>query len=270
MSEAIDSHNRRAWDDLVQRGSRHAAPVTEAEFANPSPIINPFGWVGDDVAGRRVLCLAAGGGRHGVLYAAVGAKVTVVDLSGRMLELDRHVAARRGLTLRTMEASMDDLSMLEEAGFDLVIQPVSTCYVADIARVYREVARVTAPGGLYVSQHKQPASLQGEAVGSDRGYLLATDYFRAEPLPPVTGPSEHREPGTLEFVHSWEQLVGALCRSGFLIEDLIEPRHSKPGAAPGTFAHRSTWLPPYVALKARRTSAPAPPPVAPSLWTPVR
>ena len=55
--------------------------------------------LGGAVRGRRVLCLAAGGGRHGPLLAAAGADVTVVDLSPAMLEVDRRVAASRGLTL---------------------------------------------------------------------------------------------------------------------------------------------------------------------------
>ncbi len=42
---------------------------------------------------------------------------------------------------------MDDLSALPAAGFDIVIQPVSTCYVPDVLAVYREVARVTVAAG---------------------------------------------------------------------------------------------------------------------------
>ena len=38
------------------------------------------------LAGLRVLCLAAGGGWHGPLFASLGAEVTVVDISGEMIE----------------------------------------------------------------------------------------------------------------------------------------------------------------------------------------
>ena len=89
-----------------------------------------------------------------------------------MLELDRRLAAERGLNVRTVETSMDDLAMFPAGAFDVVIQPVSTCYVPDVLAVYREVARVTAAGGLYISQHKQPASLQTEVLSSPRGYVL--------------------------------------------------------------------------------------------------
>src|SRR5690606_8495589 len=99
-------------------------------------------WLGGSVVGQRILCLGAGGGRQGPLYAAAGAVVTVVDISPAQLELDRQVAAERRLTLTTGEASMDDLSMLGTAVFDVIIHPVSTCYVPDLRPVYAEVARL--------------------------------------------------------------------------------------------------------------------------------
>jgi SAM-dependent methyltransferase len=259
--------NRRAWDDYVRQRTSHTLPASERDFQNPAPIINPCGWLPDGVAGKRVLCLAAGGGKHSVLFAAAGAVVTVVDLSPQMLAQDRQLAAERQLKVTVLEASMDDLSALSEAAFDLVIQPVSTCYVPDIAAVYRQVARVTAPGGVYISQHKQPVSLQAEVKpGPGQRYALTEPYYRAGPLPPVTG-SVHREAGSVEFLHRWEELIGGMCRNGFVIEDLVEPKHANPQAEPGSWAHRSCYVPPYVTIKSRRTAQPVS--IATSrLWTP--
>ncbi len=91
------------------------------------------------------------------LYAACGAQVTVVDLSPAMLEHDRIVAEERKLSLRTIEASMDNLSMLGDGEFDLVIHPVSTCYLPRVDRVFQEVvARVTRGGGLYIANISNP------------------------------------------------------------------------------------------------------------------
>jgi SAM-dependent methyltransferase len=229
--------------------------------------VNGDGWLGASIAGKRVLCLAAGGGRHSALYAAAGAIVTVVDLSPAMLALDRDVASERKLDIRAIEASMDDLSMLPAAEFDIVVQPVSTCYVPDVACVYREVARVTVSGGIYISQHKQPASMQADARPGGVGYELVVTYDHEGPLPAVSG-SMHREPGTLEYLHRWEKLLGELCRAGFVIEDLVEPRHASADSAPGSFGHRSRYVAPYVRVKARRVGAPAPPGGSPGIWIP--
>ena len=40
-----------------------------------------------------------------------------------------------------------------------------------------------------------------------------------------------------------------------MIEDLAEPKHGDPVAEPGSFRHRSQYIPPYVAIKARRTDS---------------
>ena len=261
-------HNRRAWDAQARARKAHTQPVTERDFQNPRAILDECGWLDPDLRGQRVLCLAAGGGRHGVLFAALGLDVTVVDLSSEMLALDRQVAAERGLRLRIIQTSMDDLAMFPQASFEIVVQPVSTCYVPDILAVYREVARVASPGALYISQHKQPASLQGDPVPTSGGYLLREPYYRSGPLPALGEGFLHREAGTLEFLHRWEDLLGGLCRSGFVIEDLIEPRHADARAEPGNFRHRSHFLPPYVTVKARRTGARAETERVPKLWTP--
>lgn len=244
-------HNRRAWDARVRKRQRFTKPAADEELANAEEQIDTA-WLGN-VAGKRLLCLASGGGRQSALYAAAGAIVTVVDLSREMLALDREVALERGYDVRTVETSMENLSMFAAGDFELVVQPVSTCYVPEVTTVYRQVARIVAPGGLYVSQHKQPASLQAAVEPSPLGYELTEPYYRSGPLPPVAG-SPHREHGTLEFLHRWEELLGGLCRAGFVIEDLAEPLHAKPDAAIGTFAHRSRYLAPYVRIKARRVA----------------
>ncbi len=251
----------------MRQRQRHTRPAVDEDFQHPLASVDRAGWLGPSIAGRRLLCLASGGGRQSALYAAAGARVTVVDISPEMLALDRAVAAERGLELTTIEASMDDLSALASAGFDIVIQPVSTCYVPDVLAVYAEVARVLAAGGLYISQHKQPASLQAGVTPSAAGYELTEPYYRRGPLPSVAG-SPHREEGTLEFLHRWQDLLGGLCRACFVIEDLVEPCHAEPQAAVGTFAHRSQFVPPYVRIKARRAGDAKSAATATKVWLP--
>jgi SAM-dependent methyltransferase len=265
MSTPAHDHNRRAWDEMVVRQQRFTRPAKDEQFVDPLPQVDPLGWLGGDIRGKHCLCLAAGGGKHGPIYASAGAIVTVVDISPAMLALDREVAAERGIALRTIEASMDEMPMLASGEFDLVIHPVSTCYVPDILAVYREVARVVRSGGLYISQHKTPTSLQADVQPSARGYELTEPYYRTGPLPPVVG-SRHREEGTLEFLHRWEELLGGMCRAGFAIEDLVEPVHAEPGAERGSFEHRSRYVAPYVRIKARRHGTSAP--IRPAIWTP--
>jgi SAM-dependent methyltransferase len=157
---------------------------------------------------------------------------------------------------------MDDMPMFAPASFDLVIHPVSTCYVPQIGPVYREIARVTRPGGWYISQHKSPTSLQTDVAVGPHGYELIEPYYRAGPLPPVVG-SPHREEGTLEYLHRWEELLGLMCRAGFAIEDFVEPLHAKADAPRNDFGHRSQFVAPYIRVKARRMGG-----SSKSIWMP--
>ncbi len=245
-------HNRAAWDRLAKKQDRLAKPARDVDFADPLKSVDGPGWLGGNINGKRVLCLAAGGGRQGPIYAAAGAIVTVVDISPAMLELDRVVAAERNIQLRTVEASMDNLSSLSDDSFDIVIHPVSTCYVPDVVPVYLEVARVLCAGGIYISQHKQPTSLQTTLDAQAGGFQIVHPYYKKDPLPPSEKPNLIREEGTLEYVHRWEELLGAMCRAGLAIEDMTEPMHAKPDAEANSFAHRCQFVAPYIRVKARR------------------
>ena len=255
MSESdYRRRNEAAWDQMARQQNRLAKPAREEDFTDPLQTVDGSGWLGGDIQGQTVLCLAAGGGRQGPIYAAAGAIVTVVDISEEMLKLDRIVAQEKNFSIRTVKASMDRLTGLDDGSFDVVIHPVSTCYVHDVLAVFQEVARVIRPGGLYISQHKTPTSLQATLQPNSQSgrYEVEQDYYSNQPIPPATRANLIREPGTHEFVHRWEQLIGGMCQAGFVVEDLTEPNHAKPDEAPGSFGHRSSYLAPYVRIKARR------------------
>ncbi|NNJ24572.1 class I SAM-dependent methyltransferase [Alienimonas chondri] len=260
--------NAAAWDRLAREGSGFARVATDAQIADPRATLDARGWLPADLSGKHVLCLAAGGGWQSVLYAALGCRVTVVDLSEAMLDLDRREAARRGFEslITPMRVDMAALPDLPGAPFDLVHQPVSACYVPDLSAVYAGVARVLKPGGLYIVQHKQPASLQCFGPLPDGGYRLGAEYYRTDGTENrrLPDPDAHtraaglREAGCAEYLHTWRHLVGDLCAAGFVIEDLTEPNHADPQAPVGSAGHRGRFLPPYVRIKARRVEVQAP------------
>lgn len=257
--------NKAAWDRLARGKSQFARVITDEELLHPLQVLDGRNWLPPSVEGLDVLCLAAGGGWQSILYAAAGARVTVADLSPEMLLLDQREAARRKLSVRTLETSMEDLSELHDQTFDIVHQPVSTCYVPRLEPVFAEVARVLRNDGLYISQHKQPTSLQITHRDRRDHYVVGVEYYHDDPLPEVKDRS-YREDGAVEFLHRWEELVGQLCQNGFVIEDLREPLRGHPSAQPGNFRHRGRFVAPYVRLKARRCRGDQD--KVPELWTP--
>lgn len=249
---AIVAANATHWDALTG-DPRFIADEVAADREEAETQLDPW-LLAEGVAGKRVLCLAGGGGRHGPLLARAGAHVTVFDLAPEMLAIDRRLADANGLALTVVPGSIDDLpAHFPAAVFDVVVQPVCTSYVRDLGPVHAGLAHVLRPGGLLVAQHKQPASLQAHAVIGGGAWSLQSFAVDGLPLPPVEG-HEHREEGMQEFLHTLEALIGGLCRAGFVIEDLEEPHHSDAWAPPGSPAHRAAFLPPYLKLKARRKS----------------
>lgn len=254
--EAAKKNNQAAWDRMASLQHPLAQPVRDDELKSPLAVVDEIGWLGGNIQNWKVLCLAAGGGRHSALYSAAGAHVTVVDLSSGMLELDRQVAATHRFDVRLFQASMDSMPMLLDAEFDLVIHPVSTCYLLHLQPVFQEVARVLKPQGLYISQHKQPMNLQASLEPIAGHYRIEQPTGTETPAKKAISPSRLREPGTEEYAHRLEAIIGGICRAGMVIEDLVEPRHGKPNEPVGSFAHRCSYIPPYLRIKARRTGKP--------------
>lgn len=266
----LSEQNRVAWDRMAKNGHPLAKPATDKDLINPLKCVDEIGWLGPSISGQHVLCLAAGGGRHSALYCAAGAIVTVLDISPGMLELDRQVAHERHLEVRIIEGSMKSMPMLKDGEFDIVVHPVSTCYIDDLQSVYAEVARVLRPGGLYISQHKQPSNLQVSLEPYDGRYVIEQPIQGNQgnlTAKPPASPSRLRESGTREVIHSLHALLGGMCRAGFSIEDLTEPQHGKIDQPIGSFGHRCAFIPPYLRVKARRNTLANPPhTAAKNLW----
>lgn len=101
--------------------------------------------------GRRVLDLACGHGRVALPLARARWQVTGLDLSARSLELARAAADREGLEVEWVEGDMREPP---PGPFDAVVNVFTAFgYFEDEAenqRVLDAVARVLAPGGLFL------------------------------------------------------------------------------------------------------------------------
>ncbi len=181
--------------------------------------------------------------------------MTSYDLTPEQLERDRETARRFGLHVETVEGDMCDLGALVEAGrtYDLAYQPVSSDYVPDVHAVYREVARVLRPGGQYLVTHWNPVYWQLDERWAD-GYQVVRPQRPGQGLLQEFWEIDgQRVPiGTMEFFHPLDDLIGGLCRAGFVIEDFREGDRGDPGAPPGSWEHLRSSFPPLLAVKARR------------------
>lgn len=239
--------NRNAWRGLAELPAFRQEPPPP-----PSPVaregLDP--WLLEILKpGIRVLCLAAAGGTHAPLLASAGARVTVHDFCPELLEIDRQWAARHQVAMDFTEASMDDLERYPSESFDLVLQPVSTCYLPSLIQLHAGLARILKAGGHYIVQHKQPAALQ---FGGTAHWMEGSANIEGFPLPPVPPGTPYRESGTQEYLHTLDSLLGGLCRSGFLIRDVRQSVRADAWAPTGTPEQIACFLPPYLQILAMR------------------
>ncbi len=160
--------NASIWDRRSENNDRWSVPVSGEEIRRaragdwqivltPTRPV-PADWFPESLAGKRILCLASGGGQQGPILAAAGAEVTVLDNSRVQLEKDASVARRDQLSIRTVQGNMQDLSVFEDASFDCIVHPWSNGYVDNVRPVWKECARVLRKNGLLLAGFGNPVS----------------------------------------------------------------------------------------------------------------
>lgn len=174
----------------------------------------PPQWLGD-LKGKQVLCLAGAGGLQGPLLACAGADVTVLDLSERMLDKDREIAARENLAIRTVHGNMCDLSRFADETFDLVLNPPSLFYVPDVLPVFREVYRVLKKGGSFIMASSNPIAYMCD-------YDAELGCYKAVNRMPYCS-TDHEDQGDwVEYGHTMESYIGGQLRCGFVLTGYVE------------------------------------------------
>lgn len=240
----ITEYNREAWDRQVERGDEWTIPVTPEQVAvarrgevrivlTPTRPV-PAAWF-PPLRGVATLCLAASGGQQAPLLAAAGAEVTVLDLSPKQLAQDRFVAEREGLTLQTVSGDMRDLRMFADASFDLIVHPVSNCFVPEVRPVWREAARVLRPGGVLLAGFFNPAVFIFHDMGAtpDLRVRFPLPYSDIHSLSNDERDKLEREGEPFVFSHTLAELIGGQLEAGFVITGMYEDEW--PGKVISTF-----------------------------------
>jgi ubiquinone/menaquinone biosynthesis C-methylase UbiE len=249
--DEIGKYNRGRWRRLVDANAVFTRPAVDLDAETARQRIDPSGRLGS-VGGQRVLILAGGGGQQSVAFAILGAQVTVLDLSDAQLSRDRDAAARLGLEILAVEGDMRDLSAFDAASFDVVSQPYSLNFVPDCRAVFREVARVVRPGGLYCVDVATPYFLGvGERDFDGHGYVVKLPYVQGAlletPDPAWVAPGHSVEPPR-EYRQTLETVINGLVEEGFRITHLDEGLHTDPDlhATPGSWDHFNAVVPPWL------------------------
>jgi len=230
----VRAFNREAWNKEVDNGNPWTIPVSAGVIAaarrgdwqiilTPTKPV-PNEWF-PELSGCDVLCLASGGGQQGPILAAAGANVTVYDNSPKQLTQDRAVAEREGLSIRTLEGDMRDLSVFADESFDLIVHPVSNCFVPDVLSVWREAYRVLRHGGSLISGFDNPVLYLFDPAKEKEGVLqvrFSLSYSELSSIGEEERAMHFGKDSPLEFGHTLQDQIGGQIEAGFVIAGLYE------------------------------------------------
>ena len=223
--EETAAANRSWWDaEAGDYYAEHGTFLGDADF-----VWGPEGWREDelrllgDLAGRRVLEIGAGAGQCARWVSAAGAQVVATDLSAGMV--------RQGLDLnRTVTPPAEPVPFAQcdavelpfaDGSFDTVFTAYGAVpFVADTARLMREVARVLRPGGRFVFSTTHPFRWAFPDDPGAGGLTLTQSYFDRTPY--VEADSDG-EATYVEHHRTVGDRVRELVAAGLVLVDLVEP-----------------------------------------------
>ncbi|MCG1028819.1 class I SAM-dependent methyltransferase [Virgibacillus halodenitrificans] len=231
----VTKHNSDAWDKKVDEGSRYTQQVSSEtirksragqwEISVTTEKSVPRNWFPKVLDGLNVLCLASGGGQQAPILAAAGANVTVTDISKKQLEQDENVAKRDGLTLRTVQGDMSDLSDFEDEYFDIVVNPVSNLFIKDVKLVWKEVSRVLKNKGILIAGFTNPLLWIFDDNQERKGILDVKNSIPSSTLDylPKNEVQDFIDSNnTIEYAHTLEDQIQGQIEAGFVISGFYE------------------------------------------------
>ena len=258
-------YNRRQWNALSAAGVVCSRPVLDMTADRAREITDKEGFFGD-LAGRRVLCLANGGGQQSVAFAFLGAAVTVLDHSVEQLARDKLASDHYRFDVRTVEGDIRDLSVFQDGEFDIVAQGYSINYVPELEGVFDGVTRVLRFRGKYQLMCHNPflhgswvdgcwgSSWQKKDLWKGVGYPIRLPYVEGAEISTFdpywnfndAEGNGKRIPAPQEYRHLLSTIVNGLIDRGLMLLCVRESAKGDPEAEPGSWEHYQYFAPPWM------------------------
>jgi SAM-dependent methyltransferase len=221
--------NRTWWDtNADEYQAQHGEYLGDARFLwCPEGVFEDEAGLLGDVAGLDVLEVGCGAAQCARWLAAQGARVAAFDLSARQLQHARRIDEQLGRApLRLVQADATALPFADSS-FDAACSAFGAVpFVADSARLMREVARVLRPGGRWVFSVPHPFRWALPDLGDERGLVVEHSYFDRRPY------VEQGEDGVASYAEHHRTLgdrVRELSSAGLVLVDLVEPEDPEGG-----------------------------------------
>lgn len=256
MEESHADEVRSAYDSAAEYYDRFVSDGLSQNALAEEPYVQTL--LEPLLAGKEVLDLCCGSGRYSLWMAERGASVTAVDNSRRLLEIATEKACNAGLSIRFVEADLNEPSSFT-GSFDGILIGMGIGYFADLDALFKAISDCMKPGAWIVISTNHPVR---EAGGYIHDPVLGTgrsvfNYFSREPfyrvwrhLSTETGES-FRVP---VYRHTIESVAKALSGNSILLDCILEPEPIMKPEMPREILARMTCCPQFILYKGIKTS----------------
>jgi len=214
--------NRRWWDhDADSYHAEHGTFLGTSDFVwCPERLREADARLLGEVAGKRVLEVGCGSAMCSRWLAGQGALPVAFDVSGGMLRHARAGAEQSGVAVPLVQADAQQLPFATDTLALASTAFGAVPFVADSARVMREVARVLRPGSRWVFSASHPIRwIFPDDPGPD-GLTASIPYFDRTPYVEFDADGE---PTYVEHHRTIGDRVREIVGAGFRLVDLVEP-----------------------------------------------
>lgn len=233
--------NAGVWADQVRKGY----DIYRETINNPSI----FALIGD-VQNQHVLDAGCGEGYNTRRLAQLGAKVSGIDLSSKMIELAREEEMRRPLGIDYQVSSFSSMTCFPSDVFDVVVSFMALMDGPDYPTAIQEIHRVLKPGGTLIFSITHPCFLTRDIRwtrdAEDReDRLIVGNYFSTETFVDRWKFSHSPEAQDLPefevpyFPRTLSDFLNPLIETGLELVRMEEPRPSEETAQ--KYPHLARW-----------------------------
>jgi SAM-dependent methyltransferase len=215
--------NRGWWDsDADSYHAEHGAFLGVADFVwSPERLREAEAHLLGDVRGAQILEVGCGSAMCSRWLAGQGARPVAFDLSAGMLRHARLGADATGVTVPLVQADAQYLPF-RTAAFDVAFTAFGAVpFVADSARLMREVARVLRPGGRWVFAVTHPTRWSFPDDPGPAGLTATMPYWDRTPYVEFDAAGEATY---VEHHRTLSDRVREIADAGFRLRDIVEPQ----------------------------------------------
>ncbi|MBN1643542.1 MAG: methyltransferase domain-containing protein [Dehalococcoidales bacterium] len=225
------------WDDNADLWAEHVRQGWDSyrEHLNNPAFLKFIG----NLKGKTVLDAGCGEGYNTRIFARMGARMTGVDVSLRMIEHASREEQRESLGIRYETASFADLSGFDGESFDAVVSTMALMDGPDYEKAIAEIYRVLRKNSDFFFSISHPCFMtEGFGWVTDRenkqlltvgGYFGKRHWMECWRFSQI--PEEIRKDLPLfaipRFPRTLSEYINPLLQTGFMLKKISEPRPSE-------------------------------------------